>query len=467
MNRSRFLATLLVASVPALSGCATGGGGGGGGGNDRDAYRESEHTRNAELYLTQAELAEQVDKFQLALDAAMTEIGNDPGNALGHFQAGRAQIGLRDYVAADSLLNKALALYPDYRPDVDIYRETAWIGAFNASTGLEMADIEESLRLLNAAEMIFPRQRPEALMNMGVLYEQLGRNDEAIDAFGAALEIIRGPQTGEMMQRDSMLAQGWLNQEASLAPNRARLLSLQERYLEAANEYEAHLARHPGDISALSQMAAALAAGGMADSAQAIYDHLLAGEDMEIGDLFNIGVGLYLADDFVKAAEAFQKVVDVSRQNRDALLNLTTSLYQANEWAACAPAGLQLVDLDPYGGDNYVMLARCLSETGQEQEAGDIINAYENLAFTITSAALTPNVGGGGSVTANLTNKTLEPGTMITIVVHFNGGDGTTVGTSSLRVEAPGKDETTSFRADLTSDKNVVGYYFLVVPPRS
>ena len=233
-----------------------------------------------------------------------------------------------------------------------------------------MTDIEESLRLLNAAEMIFPRRRPEALMNMGVLYEQLGRRDEAIDAFGAALEIIRGPQTGEMMQRDSMLARGWLDQEAYLAPNRARLLSLEERYLEAANEYDVLLARDPGNITARSQMAAALAAGGMADSAQAIYDHLLAGDDMGIGDYFNIGVGLYMADDLVKAAEAFQKVVDVSPQNRDALLNLTTSLYQANEWAACAPAGRQLVDLDPYGGNNYLMLARCLSETGQEQEAG-------------------------------------------------------------------------------------------------
>lgn len=465
MNRSRFLAALLVASVPSLSGCATGGGGGGE--EDGGAYRESEYTRNAELYLTQAELAEQLDKFQLALDAAMTEIGNDPGNALGHFQAARAQIGLRDYVAADTLLNKALALYPAYRSDVNIYRETAWIGAFNASTGLEMTDIEESLRLLNAAEMIFPRRRPEALMNMGVLYEQLDRRDEAIDAFGAALEIIRGPQTDEMMERDSMLARGWLDQEAYLAPNRARLLSLEERYLEAANEYDVLLARHPGNITALSQMAAALAAGGMADSAQAIYDHLLTGDDMGIGDYFNVGVGLYLADDLVKAAEAFQKVVDVSPQNRDALLNLTTSLYQANEWAACAPAGRDLVDLDPYGGNNYLMLARCLSETGQEQEAGDIINAYEELAFTVASAALTPNVGGGGSVTAELTNKTLEPGTMITIVVHFNGGDGTAVGTSSLRVEAPGKDETTSFRADLTSDKKVVGYYFLIVPPRS
>ena len=113
------MATLLVASVPSLSGCATGGGGGGE--EDGGAYRESEYTRNAELYLTQAELAEQLDKFQLALDAAMTEIGNDPGNALGHFQAARAQIGLRDYVAADTLLNKALALYPAYRSDVNIY----------------------------------------------------------------------------------------------------------------------------------------------------------------------------------------------------------------------------------------------------------------------------------------------------------------------------------------------------------
>ena len=468
MNRSRFLSTVLVASVLALSGCATGGGGGGGDGGGSDAYRDSEYTRTAELRLTQAELAGTLDNFQLALDAARKEIANDPGNALGYFQAARAQIGLEDFVAADTLLEKAVELHPPYQGDVDLYRETAWIAAFNASTGFADVDsLQASLELLEAAEMIFPVKRPEALRNMGVLYEQLGRDDEAIEAFGTALEVIRGPRTEDMMQQDSMMAQGWLEQEPVLASNLAMLLTNQERYVEAADQYGAYLARHPGDIAALSNLAAALAAGGMPDSAQAIYDNLLVGEELEIRDYFNIGVGLYMADNLEKAAEAFQQVVDVSPQNRDALLNLTTTLYQAEEWEACVPVAQQLVELDVYAEENYAMLARCLNETGDGLGAGAVIEDLQSLTFEITDAALSPKVGGGGTVTAELTNKTVAPGAMITVLVHFNGRDGATVGTRSLRVEAPEQGESVSFRADLTSEEQVMGYYFLVVPPRS
>lgn len=304
-------------------------------------------------------------------------------------------------------------------------------------------------------------------MNMGIIYEQLGRDDEAIDALGAALAVIRGPHPQEMMARDSALAQGWLDQEALLTSSRAMLLSRQERHNEAADEYGVYLDKYPGDISALSQMAAQLAASGMADSAQAIYDNLLSGEQMGIRDYFNVGVGLYMADSFARAAEAFQKVVDVSPQNRDALLNLTTSLYQAEDWEACVPVARQLVELDPFGAENHPMLARCLSETDEGLAAGKVIEEYQALSFTIGAAALSPNAGGGASVTAQLTNKTLAPGTMITILVHFSGGDGATVGTSSLRVEAPAIEETVDFRADLTSDEEVMGYYFQIVPPRS
>ena len=469
MNRSRFLSTLLVASVLSVSGCATGGGGEGGGGGGSDAYRESEYTRSAELFLTQAEVTRQIDKFQLALEAAMKEMANDPGNAVGYFQAARAQIGLEDYVAADTLLKKAVELHPAYEPEEKVYRETAWIAAFNEAVGLSETNNDTNMVLesLQAAEMIFPGQRPEALRNMGVLYEQLDRNDEAIEVFGASLAIIRSKRTEEMMERDSTIALSWLAQEGVLASSRAMLLSRQERYAEAADEYGAYLARHPGDVSALSQMAAQLAAGGNPDSAKAIYDGLLQGEGMGIRDYFNVGVGLYMAENYARAAEAFQMVVDVSPQNRDALLNLTTALYHGEDWEACAPVARQLVELDVYGADNYVMLARCLSEIGEDLEAGAFIEQYEALSFTVSSATLSPKADGGGSVTADLTNKTMNPGTMITVVVHFSGGDGAQVGTSSIRVRAPAKDETVSFTADIASDEEIMGYYFLIVPPRS
>ena len=471
MNRSWFVPTLLVASVAALSGCATGGGAAEEEGEVDSALRDTEYTRSAELFLTQGETLGTIDRFPQALEAAMSEISNDPGNAVGYFQAARAQIGLLNFVAADTLLEMALVLHPGYQEDVDYRRESAWIVAFNASIGFMDADsMEGVLEVLESAEMIFPEKRPEALLNLGVTYSQLGRAEDAIEAFGAALEVLRGPRPDLYRQRgtpdDSAMVRSWLEEEQGMAFNRALLLGEQGRYGEAADEYQAYLERHPGHMSALSNMAASLSAAGMPDSAQAIYDGLLKGEGLGIREYFNIGVGLYLAEDFVRAAEAFREVVEKSPDNRDALLNLTTSLLEAGEYEECVPAARELVDLDGYDQGNYMFLARCLAETGDDMEAGRVVQAGQNLRFMISDAGLDLRAGGGGTVTATLTNKTLEPGTTITIRVHFSGDDGETVGTSSLRVEAPEQGAAEPFTAELASDEEVMGYYFQVIPPR-
>ena len=484
MNRSGFLFALVVAGSLALGGCASGGGGGGAE-DAPPAYRESDFTRNAELALTKTFASGDPALHQEALDWALREIASDPGNAVGYYQAARAQIGLFDYVAADSLLKVATALYPQYAADAEVQRESAWIGAFNASIGLLEDDdrVEEGIERLEAAEMIYPRMRPEALINLGVSYEQLGRNEEAIEAFGAALEVIRGPRPQEMLARDSSLAADWLEKEVSVAFNRAMLFTNNELHQEAADEYGRYLAGNPGDITALSNLAGAVAAAGMPDSAQAIYENLM-GENLGIMDNSNIGVGLYLAGNYERAAEAFQLVLDASPQNRDALLNLTTTLYQAERWHECVPVARRLIEADPYASDHLLILARCVAFAGDEQEAAEIIENYQAMAFNMSEATLSPNVGGGATVTGNLTNYTLDPGGMVTILVNFLGDDGGSVGTSTVRVEVPAqasRDDatgescepadpegfcTTAFRVDLESDADVTGFYFQVVPPR-
>ena len=485
MNRSGFLCALVVAGSLLLSGCASGGGGGG---EDLvDVYRESEFTRNAELALTKTVVNDDPALYQEALDWALREIASDPGNSVGYYQAARAHIGLYDYVAADTLLEMAVALFTGYRNDVEAQRESAWIDAFNASVGLlndeDEGGVEAGIEQLKYAELIYPRGRPEALINLGVSYEQLGRNEEAIEAFGAALEVIRGPRPQEMMARDSSLAAGWLEKEASVAFNRAMLYTNNELHQEAADEYRRYLTGNPGDITALSNLAGAVAAAGMPDSAQAIYQNLM-GEDLGILDYSNIGVGLYLAGNFERAAEAFQLVLDASPQNRDALLNLTTTLYQAERWHECVPVARRLIETDPFAADHLLILARCVASAGDEQEAGKIVDNYRAMAFNMSEANLTPTVGGGGTVTGNLTNYTLDPGGTVTILVNFLGGDGESIGTNSVRVEVPAqasRDEatgescepvdpeavcTTAFRVELDSDADVTGFYFQVVPPR-
>lgn len=462
VKKVRFGLPLVAAAAVALAGCASGSGGGGAV-EEGNPPRDNSHTRSAELFLTQAQTLGDATKYTDALSAANNSILEEPTNPRGYFQAGRAQIGMEDYVAADTLFEKALELYPAYSAEVRVERENAWIGLFNSSIEpMNAGNPEEGVRLLEMAETIFPGQRPEALINLGVGYGNVDRNEEAIEAFGKALELIRNPN---LEGADSAMVAGWVEQEASVAFNRAQLLSQAERYDEAAAEYEAYLESSPGDVSALSALAAVMSSSGRSDSAQAIYDHLLNQEELGPREYFNIGVGLYGAEVFDRAAEAFRHVAEVGPENRDAVYNYAQSLFEAEEWETLLTVGRDLIALDGYNSNSYHILARALINTGDEQEAVRVLQAGENLPFNLENSQLTPRSAGGGSVVAELINKSREAGETVTVVVHFISDDGVVIGSIESRVDLPEPESAEVFRADLTSEEYVLGFYFEVKDP--
>ena len=460
MIMSRFGLPLATVGALMFSGCATGGGGGGGG---PDAPGDNDYTRSAELFLTQAQSLGMPERYQEALDAALNSISDDSANARGYFLAARAQVGLGDHVAADSLFDMALERYPGYDEDIRIERESAWIELFNQAIGpLDAGDNDEGIRLLEAAEAIFSRQRPEALINLGVTYNNVGRADDAIDAYGTALDIIRGPLAEAA---DSATAANWRAREQSVTINRATLLSQLQRYEEAAAEYEGYLSMNPTDMSALSNLASVLSESGQADSARAIYDNLLASPGLGLREYMNIGVGLYNSEVFDRAADAFGRIVEVAPENRDALFNLAQSLYEGENWEDLVPIGEQLVELDGRNTDSYLILSRALLMSGESEQAQEVYNVGEGLSFSLSNSQLQPRAG-GAMLTGELVNKTLDAGTEVTIRVHFNGTDGAEIGTTDIRVTAPDAEVAQAFRVDFSSDEEVLGYYYEVVSPQ-
>ncbi len=461
MINSRFGFALATAGVLAFSGCASGGGGGGSGAAG-DAPGDNDYTRSAELFLTQAASLGMVERYQDALDAAMNSIADDSTNARGYFLAARAQIGLADYAAANEMFDEALALFPGYEQDVRVEREQAWITLFNDAIGpLDAGDHEEGIRLLESAEVIYGGKRPEALINLAVTYNNAGRPEDAVDAYGSALEVIRAPGA----EADSATVANWIEREQSVAFNRAMLLSTLERYDEAVDEYQTYLASHPDDMSALSSLASVLAQSGQPDSAQAIYDNLLTATGLGMRELMNIGVGLYQAEVYDKAAEAFRRVVEVAPENRDAVFNLAQSLYEGEEWEALVSVGEDLVELDGYNYDSYLILSRALLMSGEGETAQEIYEAGEGLIFQIANSQLQPRPGGGATIVGELVNNALDAGTTVTIRVHFNAEDGAEIGTTDVRVTAPDPDMAEAFRVDFSSDEEVIGYYYEVISP--
>ena len=453
-TRSGLLA-LAAAGVVSLSGCASGGGGGGGAAGPGD----NEFTRSAELFLTQAATLGMSERYQDALEAAMNSIADDSANARGYFLAGRAHIGLGNFGEADSYFDQALDLYPEYEPDIRIERETAWIDLFNASLEpLDAGDDEEGIRMLEAAEMIYTGRRPEALINLAVTYNNAQRPDEAVDAYGRALDVIRSPAP------DSATAANWAEREQSVTIAMATLLSTLERYDEASAAYEAYLETSPTDMTAMSSYAAVLTQSGLADSAQAIYDNLLDAEGLSMRDVMNVGVGLYQAEVFDKAAEAFSRVAEVAPQNRDAIFNWAQALHEAEDYEALVPVAEQLLELDGHNPDSYLLLSRGLLLSDNSARAQEVYDTGEAMSFQLANSQLQSRTG-GATITGELVNLALEEGSEVHIVVHFSGIDGAEIGTTEVRLAAPPQDVAQAFRADFSSDEVVMGYYYEVVSP--
>ncbi len=466
MIKSRVGLTVVAALAVLLSGCAASGGAGGAGGGGGVGVgtppRDNDFTRSADFFLIQATQADDPgDRYREALVAATNAINDSPNNPLGYFLAGRAQLGLEDYVAADTLFSRALELYSGYREEIRVERENAWINLFNAS--LDAGDTDEGIGLLEDAEVIFHRQRPEALINLGVFLGNAGRYDEAADSYGAAIEIITGPRIAEV---NDTTAADWRARLQSASFNRARVLTLGERYEDAAAAYGTYLEAEPGDIQALTGLAQALVTSGQPDSAQAIYNNLLESPGLGLRTYMEIGVGLYNADVYDQAARAFQAASSISPQNRDAVYNLAQSLFEAEAWDDLIPVAQQLMDLDGNNPQSHLLLGYALARTDREQEAGAVLEASEALAFTIDSYQLQPRTGGGATVGAMLTNRTLEEGTAIEIRVHFSGEDGSEIGTVDVRVDAPPQEQARQVTAEIRSSEIVAGFYFEVLSPR-
>ncbi len=504
MVRSRFGLVMLAAGTVLLAGCAAGAGGGGGGGGmgggaaaggaggggggSTSRPRDTGNTNTATFLLAQAQGAEDAaERYRSALEAALRAVDENSSNPLAHLLVARAYLGLGQgqppdsmittYLAFDEALTTAEELWPTYLEETVIDRENAWINLFNGALDpLDAGDTELGIRMLETAEAVFRGMRPEALHNLGVTYGNAGRFDEAIDAYQGVLDVIRS----RILEVDSATAASWRDREQNATFNRANILTLAERYPEAAATYAEYLESVPGDVQALSGLAGALASGGQADSAQVIYNSLLDATGLGVRQYLDIGVGLYRSAQsvdtavvdprpiFAQAARAFRMAADIAPESRDAVYNMGQSLAEAEDWEQLMPVTDRLIELDPYNPQTYLLRALALNGTGAQEEAITVYTQGDSLDFTLgyPQPSLTPRTGGGAVAAVLLTNNSLEPGTTVRVRVHFSGEDGSEVGTVDVQVPAPDQGVTVPFDADLVSRDVVVGYYVEVLGPR-
>ena len=467
--RSGLVALLTLAA--AVAGCASGGATSGpvigpDGEPVQVAARPSDDnfTTSAQLYLTQAQAAgdetEAAERSSLAAEAALNAINANPQNPLAYLLVGQAYLGMDDMVAADSMLQKATDIYPPYAAEGEAYRENSWVDYYNGALGqLNSGDLDGAIESFENAHTIF-KGRPEAMLQLGAAYSQKGDFETSAAYFQQVLDLVEGT---DYALADSMRVAGWDEYEIQAARFLGQVLTQAENYDEAAAAYTSFLETHPGDVTIMAQLAMVTMAAGDTASAERMYNDLLNMPNITARELYDVGVGLFQSEAYLASAQAFEKVIAVAPNHRDALFNLVTALYQAEQWDRVIELGESLRELDPHNPLAFQYSAFAYAQSGDSDTGVALQETGQNLPFTIDNTRLQPFSSGGASLSGQVTNNTLAEGTPVSLRINFIGLQGGTVGSVEVTVVAGAAGMAEVFQAELDSETEVIGFFYEVL----
>ena len=405
------------------------------------------------LYLTQG-------LFERALELALLGVDADPENPIHYLLAGLAHARLAQYGEADAMFTEAQRIFPTYELDIEPEREALWIELFNAGiAAYTEGNVERTIEAWERAGTMWDL-RPDASLNLATLFNGEGRWDDAIWAYQRVVTgLERRPVTrvltqDEVQEREDLK----ISSEKSLT----QLLLFTERFAEAEPLLRRHLEGDSTSVEVRGDLAAALHGLGQDTEAAAIYGGLLSETGLGARDLFNLGIALYRAGDFMAAADAFEQLTRLQPDSRDAWFNYANSLFAAESWESLAAIGDRLTEVDPLGENSGLIAARAHLEIGDEQGAAEGLDRTESAPVHVEGLQLRPSEI-ETSLQGRVVGNTAEPGTSVRLRFTFYGSDGT-LGTEPLTVSAPPAGVSARFEVSFVGQATAYRYELLSPP---
>jgi len=404
--------------------------------------KDNKWTKDATKFMTVAGLKqkpeEQAPLYQQALASLQQGMVKEPQNAKLYLLAGEIYANMEQFAQADSALKKAQDLYAPYAPEIEGAREQAWLKAFQKGTSaLDRNQPDSAVAYMKAAESIYSA-RPEAQLNLGVIYLNANKPDEALAAFKLAKERLNGPLTAKLKPEDQAQWKTW-----------DQLIDVTTAQVEG-----------------------------------------------------NKGIEFFQKEQFDSAGAQFQKALQINPRGRDYAYNYAESIFarigkleeQRRTLVAAkppkpadikklddqlAPLYQQLIDgaqkvlpFDPANTDSYIMIAR--SYKGEADAAADpkekqalqnkaleALTTAQKLPFEVTD--VTASFGETSKLSGKIKNHTLKPGEPAKIKVSFMALDGSTLGSADVSVAAGAADSTVPFEASAPTKGQVAGWKYEMV----
>jgi tetratricopeptide (TPR) repeat protein len=438
---------------------------------------ETRFTTAAKLQLAQAEAAtgeRRQELYRQALAQSLQGVEAQPGNPQHHFLAGVAHAGLGDFEDAAAMWNQALEIYPAYGEEVMIAREQAWAQAFNDGVNAyNVGDMQEAVAHWRRANMIFDR-RPEAYFNLAAVYSAEQRYDEAISAFRQAVESLDRDPGRELSEEEVEERE---ESRISALQNLGNLQLFTEQFADAERTFRRITELQPDNIAARSTLAAALARQNRSDEAMAVYQELMGMPGLTGENLMSIGVGLFQAEQYSQAADAFRRLTEMQRYNRDAWYNYLNALYaqarpqagtqvpaaeQQQRWQRIVPVGEQLLEIDPLNETAYLILVESLRQSRQQPRALQMAERNIGLPIHLDEMQLRHDAG-RITLRGTASGNRARQGTPVRLEFTFYGAEGQALGTETVTVTAPAQNATAPLQVSLASETAPVGYRYRVL----
>lgn len=443
-------------------------------------------SRSAQIYIDQAESTDAADEkrseYTQALEQARLSIQNEPNNPIGYYQAGISLIGLGQYEEAGRMLDRAEQIYPRYRLETGPRRQNAWVTIYNrAVQQLQQGNEDQAVELMETADLIY-RDRPEARVNLGIIYTNRGDFDTAIQWYDRALETLR---SDEVQYLTEATRAEWAETETSVVLNLAGIYARTDRQAQAIELYREYLADNPDDSAVRVQLALLLSAQGQEVEAAAMFDEVLNMEGLDAVDYYQIGIGLFNAGRFDGAVTAFERATAANPHFRDAVYNLAQALLaRAGQlvdagassaevtatYERLAEVANSLRGIDPFGRTAAVLVASAYQNLAEATSGAastqwrnrlvTILEEIESLPFDVTNMALNQVAPGRYAVSGTIENLNLAAGAPINLRVSVLGPDGAVAATENVTVQAPAREQTTTFTAELAVQGEIAGWRY-------
>ncbi|MFQ5889908.1 MAG: tetratricopeptide repeat protein [Gemmatimonadota bacterium] len=411
----------------------------------------NQHTRGADVEFSWANRRDdpqtKEERYARALKKLRTSFELEPDEPRAYLLAGRAYLGLRDFVGADTMLNRLVQMEPKCAEQAEQMRFNAWVTQYNLGIARWQAgDPDTALEAFETANLIY--RDPRSLVNAASLYQNAGNLDKARALYRSALDVGGEP---DMVRVASI--------------NLAELLKADGKNEEALAIYSEYSEKNPDDVLGRLNYAIALMDVQRTEEAQALFQELLSRDDLTFRQWSEVGVGLYRAGDYAQAVTAFERAHEMQPLNKEVLENLANTRYQSDRYQDLLPIAEQLVERYPYESVNYALLANAHRELGNEEKALAVLQRRDALPFEFLRVQLVAQQSENTyTIEGEALNRTAPAESKFEVPFEFLGEGGEVVLSDVLLLELPAEGESSSFQLQVQAGQPIAGFRYRLAP---